>query len=210
MKRCSLCGGQVEDDDIYCGYCGNQLRPNPPRGSYNKKQDFEEVTSTKDDFDHGFDNDFDSDFDADFDKDIDGNFAKDPDSEVVKDDEFSKKDVEFESYVEHNTPFGKASSSTTRNSSQGHKSLRYNKYANDANTCGIVALILGILGGFLGIVFGIIGISNANKALALCNTGEYDGKSKAKNGKTLSIIGIVFGVIGSFRVFTLLTSIFSL
>ena len=29
MKRCCICGAQVDDDDIYCK-CGNQLKPIPP------------------------------------------------------------------------------------------------------------------------------------------------------------------------------------
>ena len=47
----------------------------------------------------------------------------------------------------------------------------------------------------LGIVFGIIGLTQAKKAQKLCDTGDYDGKPKASNGKILSIVGIALGII---------------
>ena len=81
------------------------------------------------------------------------------------------------------------------NGNNGRKRLLYNKYAGDANTFGILALVFSLLGGILGIVFGIVGLVKSKKAIELCNTGEYDGKPKASNGRILSIIGIVLSVI---------------
>jgi len=67
------------------------------------------------------------------------------------------------------------------------------------------ALILGIVSIFtacccfniVGIIIGLIGLSNANKAIAIHNENpdQYDGINNANTGRTTSIIGIVIGVI---------------
>lgn len=106
---------------------------------------------------------------------------------------FSEFDSNF--HEEFSNEFGNIDEKNNVDSN-GHKQLLPNKIANDANTFGILALIFGILGGVLGIVFGVVGLIKVKKALALCSTGEYDGKPKASNGKILSIIGIVLGAIG--------------
>ncbi|MDE6471748.1 MAG: hypothetical protein K2L52_01845 [Clostridia bacterium] len=194
MKHCRNCGGQVEDNDIYCGYCGCKLKQDEDFTQENGycKQDFEEVTSAKDDFHSDIDKEFDKEFSNDFEK----------------NDGFVNSQSEFESHVEHGGQVF-TTSSHNNNGSHGHKQLLFNKFAKDANTYGILALIfgipggilgivfgaIGILGGILGIVFGAIGLTKAQKALELCNTGEYDGKPKATNGRVLSIVGIVLGAL---------------
>ena len=61
------------------------------------------------------------------------------------------------------------------------------------------SLIFGILGlvfcesGILGLIFSIIGLSKAKK-LAAENGGQLEGK--AKTGKILSTLGLVFSIIG--------------
>ena len=115
-------------------------------------------------------------------------FSSDFDKEVA--DDFAMGDGIGE--TNNSAP---AYSPTVDNSDNGHKKLLFNKEAKDANTYGILALIFGILGGVLGIVFGILGLIRAKKALELCNTGEYDGKPKASNGRILSIIGLVLGAL---------------
>ena len=178
MKYCSNCGGQVEDDDIFCGYCGTKLKQDATQEESSAKQDdgkqdFGEVSSQKDETYN--------DFGASFDK------------EFGEKDEFAKSDEEFESYVEHgSSPNVFVTNNYTSNERQP---LKENKLAKEANTFGILALVFGILGGILGIVFGIIGLVKAKKAMELCNTGEYDGKPKASNGKILSIVGIVLSVL---------------
>ncbi len=52
-----------------------------------------------------------------------------------------------------------------------------------------------LLGGILGIIFGALGLSEANKAAKLCESGEFDGKNKISNARILSIIGIVVASI---------------
>ncbi len=56
---------------------------------------------------------------------------------------------------------------------------------------GILALVL-CESGILGIIFGAIAISNAKK-YAAANGGVLDGK--AKTGKILGTLGLVFGII---------------
>ena len=182
MKYCSNCGGQVDDDDIYCGFCGSKLKEDVKKENNSNKQDFEGVESSNDDFNVEFDQSFDKEFDKEF------------DNEFGKDESAAKSNSEFESYVEHGNPF-RSSTTTSNNSGSGHKQLMPNKFAKEANTYGILALIFGLLGGILGIVFGIIGLTKAKKALELCNTGEYDGKPKATNARILSIVGIVLSSV---------------
>ena len=177
MKYCKNCGGQVEDDDIYCGFCGSKLKEDAPKEDNSGKQDFEETLFANDDFSNGFD------------KDLDKDFGKEFDDEFGKNDDAVKNNSEFESYVEHGNPFRQ--STTNNNTGDGHKQLMSNKLAKDANTYGILSLIFGLLGGILGIFFGIMGLTKAKKALELCRTGEYDGKPKATNARILSILGIV-------------------
>lgn len=176
MKYCKNCGGQAEDGDLYCGYCGSKLNDDAQHVSKSAKQDFEEETTAS------IAEDFDKEFDDEFERNFNQNNTADNQRNATD-------NSEFESYVEHGNPF---CSYSTPNGS--HKKLKYNKIANDANTYGILSFIFGILGGVLGIVFGIIGLTKASKALRLCNTGEYDGKPKATNGKVLSIVGIVLSV----------------
>ena len=183
MKYCRNCGGQVEENDIYCGYCGCKLKQDDDFSQENNyaKQDFEEVTSAK----------------VDFQGDVGNDFDKEWSNDVDKNDDFVKPQSQVESHVEYDDQVAKSSAQNNNGGSQ-HKYLLFNKFAKDANTYGILALIFGLLGGILGIVFGAIGLSKANKALELCNTGEYDGKPKATNGKVLSIVGIVLGALAIF------------
>ena len=185
MKYCSNCGGQVEDDDIYCGFCGSKLKDDAKQEKDSSKQDFEGVAPVNDDLKSSVDNNFDKDFEKELNKEFDDEFGKNDDA--------VKNNTEFESYVEHGNPFRQSTSNN--NTRDGHKQLMSNKFAKDANTYGILALIFGLLGGILGIVFGIIGLIKAKKALELCNTGEYDGKPKASNARILSILGIVSSVL---------------
>ena len=163
MKYCRKCGAEVEDDDIYCGYCGSKLEGDIPQEE-SSRQDFQEESLGAKDFSNDFDKEVEREFES-------GNGISNGDNYVP------------------------VSSSTDNDGGKGHKQLLFNKDAKDANTYGILALIFGILGGILGIVFGILGLIKAKKALALCNTGEYDGKPKASNGRILSIIGIVLGAL---------------
>lgn len=173
MKYCRNCGAEVEDDDSYCGYCGNKLNENYSQDK-SSRQDFKDESFSDEDFSSDFDNEFEKidDFDND--------------NEFERADDFDDSD-----FTE--SQFQADSSSSTNGGYCERKPLLINKEANEANTFGILALILGMLGGVLGIVFGILGLIKAKKAMELCKTGEYDGKSKANNAKTLSIIGIVFG-----------------
>ena len=67
------------------------------------------------------------------------------------------------------------------------------------------ALILGILSivtacccfNFVGVILGIIGLSQANKAIAIheADPDQYDGINNANTGRTTSIIGIVIGAL---------------
>ena len=186
MKYCRNCGAEVEEDDIYCGYCGSKLKEDLPKDNAYSGQDFKEETSAGADFTSNLDDDLGASFDDEFDK----SFADSGD--LGKRDE---PQDEFESYVEsgNHTQQSFNSGGNTRNPE--HKNLLPNKLAKEANTFGIVALIFGFLGGVLGIVFGIIGLQKAKKAMQLCETGEYDGKPKAKDAKILSIAGIVLGVV---------------
>jgi multisubunit Na+/H+ antiporter MnhG subunit len=78
------------------------------------------------------------------------------------------------------------------------------------------ALILGILSivtscccwGIIGVFFGFIGLSKANKAIALHNENpdQYDGINNANTAKTTSIIGIVIGILYMMWLIYLLTS----
>ena len=83
------------------------------------------------------------------------------------------------------------------------------------------ALILGILSiftacccwGIPGIILGAIGLSQANKSIAIYNAdpGQYDGFNNAQTGRTTSIIGIVFGVfVISWLIYQLLTGDFQM
>ncbi|MDE6475106.1 MAG: zinc-ribbon domain-containing protein [Clostridia bacterium] len=173
MKYCSNCGSQVEEDDVYCGYCGSKLKVEESRQeSASARQDFQEESFAGADFSEDFGKEYENEFDRS------GGFDNAHNEEPYVEREFTHQ------------------SSTGENASRPeHKQLLHNKDAKDANTYGILALIFGILGGVLGIVFGILGLVKSKRALELCNTGEYDGKPNASNGRTLSIIGIVLGVI---------------
>jgi len=67
------------------------------------------------------------------------------------------------------------------------------------------ALIFGIFSivtacccwGIVGLIFGLIGLSNANKAIALHNENPdiYSGINNANTGRITSIIGIVVGLL---------------
>ncbi len=187
MKYCTKCGGQVEDGDVFCGYCGSKLTDSSPRED--EKNNFREESFEKNDFGVDFDRDFQDDFRESSSARTD-NYNKDGD---VSDD----IDREFESYVERDNDIANSGNVYNRSNSNGpvHKKLLPNKYANNANTFGILAIVFGFLGGVLGIVFGIIGLTQAKKAQKLCDTGDYDGKPKASNGKILSIVGIALGII---------------
>ncbi len=174
MKYCSNCGSQVEENDVYCGYCGSKLKEEEShQESAYARQDFQEESIAGADFSEDFGKEYENEFD--------------------RGDGFDNGHNERH-YVEREG-FSDQSSTDCNASRPEHKQLLHNKDAKDANTYGILALIFGILGGILGIVFGILGLMKSKKALELCNTGEYDGKSNANNGKTLSIIGIVLGAI---------------
>ena len=183
MKYCRNCGSEVDEDDIYCGYCGSKLKEDNHREGASSQQDFkEEEPLVGADFSSDFDKDFESSFDDDLDKDF-GNSR-----------EFGKTDgpvEEFESYVENDYSNQPTFDSSGRTEGSEHKPLLPNKLAKEANTYGILALVFGFLGGILGIVFGIIGIQKAKKAMELCETGEYDGRPKARDARTLSIVGII-------------------
>lgn len=185
MKYCGNCGGQAEDGDIYCGYCGRKLKEDVKQDGNGGKQDFWEATPADDGFNSSIDNSFDKDLDKEFDKGFDEEFGKN--------DATVKNNSEFESYVEHGNPF-RQSTVANNNANGGHKQLMPNKLAKEAETYGILALVFGLLGGILGIVFGILGFTKAKKALELCATGEYDGKPKASSGRILSIVGLVLSV----------------
>lgn len=186
MKYCRNCGAEVEEDDIYCGFCGSKLKEDLSKDKGYSGQDFKEETSVGADFTSNADDDFGVSFDDEFDK----GFADS--ANLGNGDELQD---EFESYAEggNYTQSSFNSGDNVRNSE--HKKLIPNKLAKDANTYGVLALIFGFLGGVLGIVFGIIGLQKAKKAMQLCETGEYDGKPKAKDAKILSIVGIVSGVV---------------
>ncbi|MDE6605765.1 MAG: zinc-ribbon domain-containing protein [Clostridia bacterium] len=187
MKYCSNCGSQVEDEDVYCGYCGSKLKvKDSPQERQSDQQDFQEESFAGADFSSDFDKDNNKDYNTDFDKEVEKEFEKS--------DGFGNAHNE-RPYVERDDFTRSASTDNVRHE---HKPLLNNKEAKDANTFGILALIFGILGGVLGIVFGILGLIKSKKALELCNTGEYDGKPNASNGRILSIIGIVLGAISIF------------
>ena len=67
------------------------------------------------------------------------------------------------------------------------------------------ALILGVTSivtvcccwGLTGIILGAIGLSQANKAIAIhyADPDQYDGINNAQTGKTTSIIGLVAGIL---------------
>ena len=176
MKYCSNCGSQAEDEDVYCGYCGSKLKEeDSSQEKMSDRQDFKEESFAS------------ADFSSDFDK--------EHEDIVGKSEDFA----DFENDRSHVERDGLANTAPINSDVRSeHKQLLPNKDAKDANTFGILALIFGILGGVLGIVFGILGLVKSRKALELCNTGEYDGKPNASNGKILSIIGIVLGAISIF------------
>lgn len=175
MKYCSNCGSQVEESDVYCGYCGSKLKEDPePQERASGRQDFQEDSFVGADFSDDFGN-------------VNEDFGKSESFDNTREEKVHEE--------RENVTF---SSSTGSESNSGHKQLLHNKDAKDANTYGILALIFGILGGILGIVFGILGLVKSKKALELCNTGEYDGKPNASNGRILSIIGIVLSAITIF------------
>jgi uncharacterized membrane protein len=78
------------------------------------------------------------------------------------------------------------------------------------------ALILGILSivmscccwGIIGVFIGFIGLSKANKAIALHDQypDQYDGINNANTGRITSIIGIVVGILLMMWLIYLLTS----
>ena len=188
MKYCRNCGSEVGEEDIYCGYCGSKLKVDDSKDG-SPRQDFTNESTSGEDF--AFSSDSDRDFEQSFDDDLDKDFDT---------KEFAKNDApedEFESYVESGEPVESSFESYGDAGAPKRKVLLPNKLAKEANTFGILALIFGFafLGGALGIVFGIIGLNKAKRALALCDTGEYDGKPKAKDGRTLSIVGIILGII---------------
>ena len=183
MKYCSNCGAEVEEDDIYCGYCGSKLKEDSSKEEDYTRQDFKEDSFEGADFSSKFDNDFEQNYDDGFDE------------SFTEGNSFSKADgVEEEPYVESDDYTQSTFDSNDDTTSSKHKTLLPNKLAKDAHTYGILALLLGFVGGILGIVFGAIGLDKAKKAMRLCDTGEYDGKSKVKDAKILSIAGIVVGI----------------
>lgn len=173
MKYCRNCGGEVDESDLYCGYCGCKLESHPSKESQEGKQDF----GSADEIKHEGRN---------FVEDIDREFSSTDGATERRQEKFGDREYFDESNAR--------STKTERLSPSGHKKLLVNNYAKNANTYGILAIIFGILGGVLGIVFGILGLINAKKAIQLCETGEYDGRPKAKDAKALSIIGLVISV----------------
>jgi hypothetical protein len=71
-------------------------------------------------------------------------------------------------------------------------------YSQTALVLGVSSIVTACCcGGFIGIIVGAIGLTYANKAINLYreHPNDFDGINNAQTGRTMSIIGIVIGVL---------------
>ena len=174
MKYCSNCGSQVEENDVYCGYCGSKLKEEETIKRARmlvrifKKSQLRALIFQED-------------------------FGKEYENEFDRGDGFDNGHNERH-YVEREG-FSDQSSTDCNASRPEHKTIVAQQRCKRRQYLWDFGIDIRYTRRDFGYRICILGLMKSKKALELCNTGEYDGKSNASNGKTLSIIGIVLGAI---------------